>query len=69
MTKRMREKYQKQSDSLGRLRYPSGGEDVIKLCDAVDSLAWLLRRAQVDLSTVQKNEIERNLMTFLGEIS
>ena len=64
-TKRFRDKYAKRQYGSNLFdRYPPGGVDVIRLCDAVDRLTRLVREIQAELPTDLQNEVERKLWSI-----
>lgn len=60
-TKPYRQKYEKRKH--GRtIAHPPGGGDVIRLCDAVDSLIQLVREIQAELPINAQAEVQRKLL-------
>ena len=49
MTREMRKKYAPVPDSVGRLRRPAGGRDIIYLCDVIDELECIVREVEGNL--------------------
>ena len=61
-TRPYREKYAKRHYGSNLFnRYPPGGADVIRLCDAVDRLTKIIRECQAELPTDAQNDVERKL--------
>ena len=56
-----RKKYEKKMDSAGRMRFPAGGEDIHKLCNAIEHLLAIIRSVQTQLPIEGQNEVERRL--------
>ena len=48
-------------DSAGRMRFPAGGEDIHKLCNAIEHLLAIIRSVQTQLPIEGQNEVERRL--------
>ena len=62
-TKHYREKYGKRPYGSNLFdRYPPGGADVNRLCDAVDRLTLLVRDMQRAVPADMQNEIERRML-------
>ena len=60
ITKPYRKRYAKRPHGRS-MAYPPGGEDVLRLCDAVDRLQRLVRDIQRELPVDRQNEVERRL--------
>ena len=61
-TQQYREKYKKRPFGNNLFdRFPPGGADVYRLCDAIDRLQQLVRDIQVKLPTDDQNEVESRL--------
>ena len=45
------------------MRFPAGGEDIHRLCNAIEHLLAILRTAQAQLPIESQNDIEQRIWT------
>lgn len=61
----IRDKYQKRHAASGRLFFPPGGADIMRLCDISERLLAIVRELQHAQDTAGQNETERKLWVIL----
>ena len=65
---KLKVKYKRRPDSLGRMRYPAGGQDIQDLLDVIRNLLYIVQFAECRLDITSQNEINAMLWPYRGNM-